>query len=140
MEETWWWGKFTSPPDEPPFSHVWLQMIITWSIFITLSLLFFHNYIYDMKFIPYFIWKVRKSMEGALRIQKIIGYFMIFLPTSTNHNSLNFWRFWMVQVSKCHSRDLLHAIFFGLEQILGGRPCLDAKHYRSLLKEKLKYL
>ena len=51
-----------------------------------------------------------------------------FLPTSTIHNSLNFWRFLMVQVSKCHLRGLFHSIFFGQEQI-SGRPCLDEKHY-----------
>ena len=78
MEETWWWRKITSPPDEPSFSHVWLQMIITWSIYITLSPLFFQNDLEDVKFIPYFICKVRKWMEDALRIQKIIGHFIIF--------------------------------------------------------------
>ena len=53
-------------------------MIITWSIFITLSPLFFHNDLEDVNFIPSFMCKVRKWMEDALRIQKIIGHFMIF--------------------------------------------------------------
>ena len=139
MEETWWGRKIASPPDEPSFSHMWLQMIITWPIFITFNPFFFHNDLEEVNFIPSFMCKVRKSMEDSLRIQKIIGHFMIFFSTSTIHNSLNFWSFWMFQVSKFHSRVLFNAIFFGQEKIPSGWPCLDAKHYRSLLKKNLKY-
>ena len=138
MEETWWRRKITSPPDESPIFHVWLQMIITWSIFITLSPLFFHNDLEDVKFMPSFMCKVAKWMEFALKMQKIIGHFMIFFPTSTIHNSLKFWGFWMIRVSKCHSRDLLHSIFFGQEQILSGKPCLDARDYKLFLKKNLE--
>ena len=130
MEETWWWRKITSPPDESQIFHVWLQMIITWSIFITLSPLFLHNYLEDVSFIPSFMCKVIKWMEDDLRIQKIIGHFMIFFPTSTIHNSLNFCIFWMVKVSKYHSICLFNSKFFGQEQITRERKCLDAKHYR----------
>ena len=138
MEETWWWWrKITSLPDEPPISHVWLQMIITWSIFITLIPLIFHNDIEYVNFIPSFMCKVRKRMEDAFRIQTIIGHFMIFCQLQ-QFITLNFCRFWMVQVSKYHLRGLFHAIFFGQEQILSGRPCLDA-NYRSFLKKNLKY-
>ena len=53
-------------------------MIITWSIFITLSPLFFHNDLKDVNFIPSFMCKVRKWMEDALKMKKIIGHFMIY--------------------------------------------------------------
>ena len=78
VEETWWWRKITSPPNEPPFSYVWLQMIITWSVFITLSPFFFHNDLEEGNFMPSFMCKWRKWMEDALRIQTIIGHFIIF--------------------------------------------------------------
>ena len=138
MEETWWWRKITNPLDEPPISQVWLQMIITWSIFITLSPLFFHNDLEDVKFMHYFMCKVRKWMEVVLRIQKIIGHFMIFCQLQQFITLSNFWRFLMVQVPKCHSRGLFNAIIFGQEKNPSGRPCLDVRHYRSLLKEKLR--
>ena len=53
-------------------------MIITWSIFITLSPFFFHDDLKDVYFMPSFMCKVRKWMEVALRKQKIIGHLMIF--------------------------------------------------------------
>ena len=87
-----------------------------------------------------FFYVKSEKMDGScLKNAKDYRSFHDFLPTSTIHNSLNFWRFWMVQVSKCHSRGLFHAIFFGQEQIPSGRPCLDARHYRSFLKKNLKY-
>ena len=131
--------KITSPLDRPSNSFMWLQRIITWSIFITLSPLFFQIDLEDVIFMPYFMWKVRKWMEDSLSIQNIIGHFMILFPTSTIYNSLNFWIFLMVQISKCHSRGLFHAIFFGQEQILNGRPCLDVRHYRSFLKKNIEF-
>ena len=80
------------------------------------------------------------EMDGScLKYAKDYRSFHDFWPTSTSHNLLNFWIFWVVQVSKCHSRDLLHSIFFGQEKIPSGRPCLDAKDYRSFLKKNLKY-
>ena len=97
-------------------------MIINWPIFITLSPLFLQNDLEYVNFMPSFMFKVRKWMEDFLRIQKIIGHFMIFC-----------------QLQQCHSRYLLHAILFGQEQIPSGRLCLDARHYRSLLKKNLKY-
>ena len=78
VEETWWRRKITSHPDEPTIFHMWLQMVITWSIFITLSRFFFHDDLKDVYFMPSFMCKVRKWMEVALRMQKIIGHFMIF--------------------------------------------------------------
>ena len=53
-------------------------MIITWSIFITLSPLIFHDDLKDVRSMISFMCKVRKWMEVALSMQKIIGHFMIF--------------------------------------------------------------
>ena len=78
MEGTWWRRKITSHPDESPILHMWLQMVITWSIFITLSPFLFHDDLKDVYFMPSFMCKVRKWMEVALRMQKIIGHFMKF--------------------------------------------------------------
>ena len=78
MVETWWWRKITSPPNEPSNSLIWLQMIITWSIFITLRPFDFHNYLEYVKFKLSFMCKVWKWMEDALRMQMIIGHFMDF--------------------------------------------------------------
>ena len=78
VEETWWRRKITSPLYESPIFHVWLQMIITWSIFITLSPFFFQNYLEYGKFMPSFMCKVIKWMKVSLRMQKIKGHFMIF--------------------------------------------------------------
>ena len=38
----------------------------------------FHNDLEDVKFMPFFMCKVRKWMEVALKMQKIIGHFMTF--------------------------------------------------------------
>ena len=76
--------------------------------------------------------------ESFLKYAKDYRLFHEILPTSTIHNYLNFWRFLMVKISKCHSRDLIHAIFFGQEKIPSERPCLDARHYKSFLKKKLR--
>ena len=57
---------------------MWLQKIITWSIFISLSPLFFHNDLKDVKFNSFFMCKAWGCVEDALRMQKIIGHFMIF--------------------------------------------------------------
>ena len=78
MEGTWWRRKITSHPDESTILHKWLQMIITWSIFITLSPFVFHNDIDYVNFMPSFICKVGKWMEVSLKMQTIIGHFMIF--------------------------------------------------------------
>ena len=81
-----------------------------------------------------------EKMDGScLKNANNYMSFYDFWPTLTSHNLLIFWIFWVVQVSKCHSIDLLHFIFFGQEQIPSGRPCLDAKDYRSFLKKNLKY-
>ena len=80
-----------------------------------------------------------EKMDGSfLKDTKDYRSFYDFLPTSTIHNSLKFWIFLMVLVSKLHSIDILHAIFFGQEQIPSGRPCLDTRHYKSFLKKKLR--
>ena len=81
-----------------------------------------------------------KKMDGSfLKNAKDYTSFHDFWPTSTSHNLLNFWRFWVVQIEKCNSRYLLHSIFFCQHQILSGRPCLGTKYYRSFLKKNLKY-
>ena len=64
-------------------------------------------------------------MEVSLKMQKIIGHFMIFFPTSTIHNSLNFLIFWMVQVSKYHSRYLKVIKIDPKIQRVKGRSCHD---------------
>ena len=61
-----------------------------------------------------------------------------FSPISNDHNLLNFWNFGMIQSSQCHLKGLLHAIFFYQEQNLSGRPCLDAKDYKSFFDSKLR--
>ena len=53
-------------------------MIITWSIFNTLGPLFFHIDLENVNFMLYFMCKLKKWMEDSLRIQKILGHFIIF--------------------------------------------------------------
>ena len=60
-----------------------------------------------------FFYVLSKKMDGScLKNAKDYKSFHDFWPTSISHNLLNIWRFWLVQIAKCHSIDLLHSIFF----------------------------
>ena len=59
-----------------------------------------------------FLYVQSEKMDGRYpKDTKDYRSFHVFLPTSIINNSLNFQIFWMVQVSKCHSRGIFHAIF-----------------------------
>ena len=100
---------------------------------------FFPQWSWGCELYSFFYMQSEKMYGTCPKDTKGYRSFNDFLPTSTIHNSLNFWIFWMVKVSKFHSRGLFHSIFFGQEKIPSGRKCLDANHYRSFFKKNLKY-
>ena len=114
-------------------------MVITWSIFITLSPFFFHNYLEDVNFIPSFMCKVRKWMKDSLKMKRIIGHFMISYQLQQFITLTIFGYFEWFKFQNVIQEVYFHAIFFGQDKIPGGRTCFDAKHYRSLLKKNMKY-
>ena len=136
MEETWWWRKITSPPDDPPISHVWLQMIITLSIFITLIPLVFHNDLKYVKFNLSFMCKSWKWMGDALRMQKIIGHFLNFFQLQ--QIITQFLEFLNGSSIKMSFKRSNLCYIFGSRSNFDWRTCNFEEHYRSFRSSTLR--